>query len=334
MKKLLPILLAGCVLLGGCNNSPRGSTQIDKNSSSITGDNSNQNLLRDSENVKFKYNQPQDAAASVGIYGYANAEVSMESFLNLFSGEPSCEKETFPSGYREEYTFGNESGAILNRGGILQGVDYNTSQGFGYFFIEYDTKAPDETAEFEFISRKEITEKLSKTVKELLGMDIQIKIDAVSAERFSNDVEAHIKAAAELDDDVPKADKYGTPADYYLVSFVQSVDGVTVDGANGNAIFTAKGMELLSVHSPIKITERASESNSFIGLEGAEKLLKEKYEMLFLDDPVNVASAELAYIINDGKLKPTWKFVFADSNVEYYDAYTGKEIIFYTGEGA
>ena len=326
MKKLLPILLSGCILLGGCSNSTPDSPQNE--------DILNQNLSRDTENVKFKYDQPQNETSPVDIYNYVNTEVSLESFLELFSEEPSGEKETFPSGFRETYTFGDESGAILNRDGILQSINYNTSQGFSYLFIEYDTEVPDEIKEFDFISRNEIAEQLSKTVKELFGMDIKIKIDAVSAERFTNDVDAHIIAAAELDDEPTTAEKYGTPADYYLVSFAQTVDGVPIDGIYGNAVFTAKGMELLSVYSPITVTEKASTSDTFITLDNSEELLKDKYELIFLDAPVYVVSAELTYIINDGKLIPVWKFVFDDGNCEYYDAYTGKEIIFYVGEGA
>lgn len=326
MKKLLPILLIGCIFLGGCSNSTTDSPQKE--------DIPNQKISRNSENVKFKYEQPLNETSPVDIYSYVNAEVSMESFLELFSEEPSGEKETFPSGFRETYTFGDESGAILNRDGILQSVDYNTSQGFSYLFIEYDTEVPDEIKEFDFISRNEIAEQLSKTVKELFGMDIKIKIDAVSAERFTNDVDAHIIAAAELDDEPTTAEKYGTPTDYYLVSFAQTVDSVPIDGIYGNAIFTATGMELLSIYAPIKVTEKVLTSDTFINLDSAEQLLKDKYELIFLDNPVYVASAELTYIINDGKLIPVWKFVFDDGNSEYYDAYTGKEIIFYTGTGA
>lgn len=328
MKKLLPILLIGCVLLGGCDNSTPNS------SSTNMGESLGQNTTRDSENVKFKYNQPQNETLPVDVYNYANAEVSMESYLNLFSGKPINEKETFPSGFRETYTFGDETGAILNRDGILQSVDYNTSQGFSYLYIEYDTETPDEIKEFDFISRKEISEQLSETVKELFGMEIKIKIDAVSAERFSSDVDAHIKAAGELDDTPPTADKYGTPADYYLVSFAQAIDGVPVDGIYGNAVFTSKGMELLSVYTPIKVTEKVTTSGAFINLDSAEQLLKTKYDLLFLNDPVNVESAELTYIIYEKKLTPAWKFTFDNCNSEYYDAYTGREIIFYAGEGA
>lgn len=326
MKKLLPILLIVCILLGGCSNSTQDSPQNE--------DVLNRDLSRDSENVKFRYDRPQNEISPVGIYSYANAEVSMESFLELFSEEPSIEKETFPNGFRETYTVGDESGAILNRDGILQSVDYNTSQGFSYLFIEYDAETPDEIKEFEFISRNEIAEQLSGTVKELFGMDIKIRIDAVSAERFSSDIDTHIKAAAELDDDPPTADKYGIPADYYLVSFIQAVDGVPIDGINGNAVFTAEGMELLSIYTPVAVTEKASASDTFISLDSAERLLKDKYELLFLDEPVYVAGAELTYITNDGKLRPAWKFAFDGGNSEYYDAYTGREIIFYAGEGA
>lgn len=337
MKKLLPILLTACVLLSGCNNTTQAPLDNNKTLSGTgsTDETSKHDLIRDSENVKFKYDKPQNDQVSIGIYNYTNAEISKESFLGLYSGEPDCAKETFPNGFREEYTFGDETGSILNRDGVLQSADYNTSQGFSYLAVEYDTQSPDEKTEFEFISRKEIVDKLSETVKELLEINIQLKIDAVSAERFSKDVDAHIKAAAELDDNPPTADKYGTPADFYLVSFVQTIDGVPIEGRFGNAIFTAKGMELLSVYSPVKVSEKVPETNAFISLEGAEKLLKDKYELLFLDNPVEVESAELFYVIYEDKLTPAWKFTFADGTAEYYDAHSGKEIVVYVGgEGA
>lgn len=336
MKKgFISIFFTGCVLLSGCNNSAQNSSDAGKKSSPATDvSTDNWNMIRDTENVKFKYDQPQDAAHSADIYSYSNAEVSMESYLKLFSEEPSCEKETFPNGFREEYTFGDESGSIMNRDGILVGVDYHTSQGFSYLAVEDGTEVADETTKFDFISRKEVSEKLSLTVNELLGMDIQVKINAVTADRFSKDVETHINNVAQLDDNPPTADKYGTPADFYLVSFVQSIDGVPVVGCFGNAVFTAKGLELLSVYSPLKSTEKVSKSNEFINLDGAEKLLKDKYELLFLDEPVNVENAELTYIIADGKLTPTWKFTFFGGIIEYYDAYTGKEIVVNMGEGA
>lgn len=342
MKKKLLMLLILCVLLAGCSDNSQGDSRqegntsetLSGNTSTFSSDISNESLIRDSENVKFKYNKPQTEEISADIYNYVNSEVSTDIYLNLFSGEPSCEKETFPNGFREEYTFGDESGAIMNRDGILQSIDYNTSQGFNYLVVEDGTEVTDETTEFDFISRKEISEKLSTTVKELLGMDIKAKINAVTADRFSSDVETHINNVAQLDDNPPTADKYGTPADFYLVSFVQCIGDIPVEGRFGNAVFTAKGMELLSVYAPVKPTEKILESNTFITLDGAEKSLKAKYDLLFLDEPVEVESGELIYIINDGKLTPAWEFTFADGIIEYYDAYTGKEIVVNTGEGA
>ncbi len=331
MKKHLSLLLTACILLSGCNNSTQGSSDDNKNSSE-TGT-IDDTLNRDSENVKFKYEMAQNPQSSAGVYNYSQAEVSKDTFFKFFSGEPKCTEKDIPNGFREEYAFGDESGSIMERNGDLN-ILYSTSQGSGYFSVEYDSQSPDEKTEFEFISRKEIGDKLSETVKELLEMNIQLRIDAVSAKRFSTDVNAHIKAAAELDDNPPTADKYGTPADFYLVSFVQAIDGVPIEGRFGNAIFTAKGMEFLNVYSPVKVSEKISKTETFINLDGAEKLLKDKYELLFLDNPVEVESAELTYVIYDDKLTPAWKFTLANSVAEYYDAYSGKEIVFYTGEGA
>lgn len=329
MKKISTLLIV-CMLLTGCGASNQGENISETHSENT----SNENSIRDSENVKFKYDKPQTEQISADIYNYVNVEVSKESFLNLFSGDPSCEKETFQNGFREVYTFGDESGAILNRDGILEGVNYNTPQGFSYLAVEDGTKSADETSEFDFSSRKEISEKLTSTVKGLLGMDIKLEIDAVTAERFSKDVETHIKYAAQLDDNPPTANKYGTPSDFYLVSFVQSIDGITVEGRFGNAVFTVNGMELLSVYNPVKTAEKIPETNTFINLDGAEKLLKSKYDMLFLDEPVEVESAELTYIISDEKLTPAWKFEIPGGVTEYYNAYTGKEIVVNVGEGA
>lgn len=330
MKKKMSMLLIICMLLTGCGSANQG-----KNISGTLSENtSNENSVRDSANVKFKYNKPQTEQISADIYNYVNAEVSLEGFMDLFSGDPSCEKETFPNGFREVYTFGGESGVILNRGGILQGINYHTPQGFNCLAVEDGTEYADETTEFDFSTRKEISEKLMSAVKELLGMDIKLKIDAVTAERFSKDVETHIKYAAQLYDDPPTADKYGTPADFYLVAFVQSIDGIPVEGRFGNAVFTANGMELLSVYTPVKSAEKVPAANAFIDLDGAEELLRSKYDMLFLDDPVEVESAELTYIISGGKLTPVWEFEIPGGITEYYDAYTGKEIVVSAGEGA
>ncbi len=336
MKKLLPILLTACVLLSGCNNTTQASLDNNKTSSGTGSidDTSKHDLIRDSENVKFKYDKPQNEQIPVGVYNYSQAEASKDTFLKLFSGEPKCTEKDIPNGFREEYDLGDESGSIMERSGDLT-ILYNTSQGGGFLSVEYDAQSPDEKTEFDFISRKEIVDKLSETVKELLEINIQLKIDAVSAERFSKDVDAHIKAAAELHDTPPTADKYGTPADFYMVTFIETIDGIPIEGRFGNAIFTAKGMELLSVYSPIKVSEKVPETNAFISLDGAEKLLKDKYELLFLDKPVEVESAELFYVIYEDKLTPAWKFTFADGTAEYYNAYSGKEIVFYyPGEGA
>lgn len=335
MKKYLPILLIACVLVSGCSDNAQNNTRKDENLSSTLADNSSNILNRDSENVKFKYDIPQTEKNPVGIYKFADAEVSKDSFLKLFSGQPSCEKETFDNGFREEYTVGDETGAILNRNGILQSVRYETSQGFSYWAIEDKAESPDESTEFDFISRKEINEKLSATVKELFGeMEIQTRIDAITAERFSKDVKTHIEAAAELYDNPPTAEKYGTPADFYLVSFTQTIEGVPFDGMNGIAVFTAKGMEVINIYNPVKIVEKANADDNFINLDKAEKLLVEKYDLLLLEEPVEVNSAELTYIIVDENLAPAWKFAFPDNYFEYYDAYTGKEIVVQGGEGA
>lgn len=338
MKKrlaLFAIFAALTALLSGCSDSTQNNPSVGENLSEKISDNSSDVLIRDSENVKFKYELPQTEKNPVGIYKYADAEVSKDSFLKLFSGQPSFEKKTFDNGFREDYTVGDETGAILNRNGILQSVGYRTSQGFSYWAIEDKAKSPDESTEFDFISRKEIIEKLSATVKELFGdMEIQTKIDAVTAERFSKDVETHIEAAAEIYDNPPTAEKYGIAADFYLVSFAQTFEGVPFDGMNGIAVFTAKGMEVINIYNPVKIVEKVTAADTFINLDEAEKLLVEKYDLLLLEEPVEINSAELTYIIVDENLVPVWKFAFPDNYFEYYDAYTGKEIVAQIGEGA
>lgn len=340
MKKV-SIMLILCIFLAGCSDNSQSDSRNEGNTSETLSDNtstfsndiSNESLIRDSENVIFKYANIQNEQNAAGVYEYTKAETSKENFLNLFSGEPKCEEESIPNGFREEYSLGNESGVIMERNGDLS-VQYNTAQGEGYFSVEYDVQFSDEKTEFNFISRKEISDQLASTVNGLLGINIQTRINAVTAERFSKDVETHIKAIAELDDDPPTADKYGTPADFYLVSFVQSIDNIPVDGTYGHAIFSADGMEFMDIFNPISIGEKQTVTNPFINLDAAEKLLKAKYDLLFLDEPVEVESSELTYIINDGKLTPAWKFTFVGGIVEYYDSYTGKEIVFNTGEGA
>ncbi|MCM1166149.1 MAG: hypothetical protein NC299_15865 [Lachnospiraceae bacterium] len=337
MKKHLPLLLVGCILLGGCSNvNTQDPLNIGGNSSqTVSAENvSNINAARDSENVKFKYEKPQTEQKPVGIYNYAAAEISQDSFLKLFSGEPTCEKETFPIGFRDEYSCADEEGVIMNRNGLLS-VDYNTAQGFNCFVIAHGEEDPDRNTEFDFISRNEIAEKLTETVKNLLGIDIRITIDAVTAERFSRDAAEYVKALAELNDNPPNVEKYGTPADYYSVSITQVIEGIPIDGMTGAAVFTAAGMEYLSFYAPMKVLEKVGGGDSLIDLDGAEQLLKNKYDMLFLDSPVEVTSGELTYIVNESKLTPVWKFNFFGGLTEYYDAYTGKEIAVYAaGEGA
>ena len=341
MKKKISMMLVLCVLLAGCSDNSQSDSRHEDNTSETLSDNtstfsndiSNESLIRDSENVKFKYANTKNEQNAVGVYGYTKAETSKENFLNLFSGQPKCEEETIPNGFREEYALGDESGVIMERNENLS-VQYNTSQGESYFSVEYDAQFPDERTEFNFISREEISDKLASTIHELLEINIQTKIDAVTAERFSKDVEAHIKAIAELDDNPPTADKYGTPADFYLVTFVQTIENIPVNGTYGHAIFTADGMEFMDVFNTVNVSEKETVSDAFINLDGAEKLLKAKYDLLFLNEPVEVESGELIYIINDGKLTPAWEFTFADGIIEYYDAYTGKEIVVNTGEGA
>lgn len=341
MKKKISAMFILCVLLAGCSDNSQNNSRLENNisetlsnnTSMLSNDISNENLIRDSENVKFKYANIQNEQNVAGVYVYTKAEILKENFLNLFSGEPKCEKETIPNGFREEYAFGDESGVIMERNGDLS-VQYNSSQGENYFSVEYDAQSPDERTEFNFISRKEIFDQLASTVNALLDINIQIKIDAVTAERFSKDVEAHIKTIAELDDNPPTADKYGTPADFYLVTFVQTIENIPVDGTYGHAIFTADGMKFLDIFNPVNVSKKETISDPFTNLDGAEKLLKAKYDLLFLDEPVEVESGELTYIINDKKLTPAWKFTFVNGIIEYYDAYTGKEIVVNTGEGA
>lgn len=333
MKRKLSILVLLCVLLTGCSSNSSDNSNHDDNTLTDSSAIINENLIRDSENVKFKYTAAQNEQDNVNIYSYNEAKISKDSFWSLFSAEPKCEEISIPNGFREEYFIGDESGVIMERNGDLS-VQYNTFQGEKYFSVEYDSQFSDEKTEFDFSSRKEISDKLELIVNELLGITIQAKINAVSSEQFSKDVEAHIKNIAELDDNPPAADEYGTPADFYVVSFVQTIDGVPVNGTYGDAVFTLNGLEFLDIFNPVSCGEKISTTDLFMGLDGAEKLLKAKYDLLFLDEPVEVESGELKFIISDGKLTPAWEFTMTSGIVEYYDAYSGKEIVVNTGEGA
>lgn len=333
MKRKLSILVLLCVLLTGCSSNSSDNSNHDDNTLTDSSAIINESLIRDSENVKFKYTAAQNEQDNVSIYSYNEAKISKDSFWDLFSAEPLCEEISIPNGFREEYFIGDESGVIMERNGELS-VQYNTFQGEKYFSVEYDFQFSNEKTEFDFSSRKDISDKLESTVNELLGITIKAKINAVSSERFSKDVDAHIKNIAELDDNPPAAEEYGAPADFYVVSFVQTIDGVPVNGTYGDAVFTKNGLEFLDIFNPVSCGEKVSTSDLFMGLDGAEKLLKAKYDLLFLDEPVEVISGELKFIISDGKLTPAWEFTMTSGIVEYYDAYSGKEIVVNTGEGA
>lgn len=293
MKKLLPIMLSGCILMSGCSNSAQNVPDSGKNSSqSVIDSVSGQDAMRDSENLKFGYDRPETKEFNAGVYNYVNAELSDDDFLELFSGEPSREKETFPNGFREKFIFGDEEGSILNRDGNLL-VDYYTSQGFNFLVVEYDSQNEDKNTEFDFISRKELTEKLSSTVKNLLNIDIQIRINAVTAEQFSEDLKLHLSSMEELYETTPDAEKYGTPTDFYFVSFNQVIGGIPIEGSYGNAVFTAKGIEYLNFYNPWKLTEKSGNSNSVIDISAAEKLLKKNMSCFFLTNLLALQAASL-----------------------------------------
>ena len=346
-KNLIIISALLCVLLSGCSAAEKGKENIEPGKSNsvdlipgkASADNSNPlpETPRDSENVKFLYERPQAEQPAVGIYNCENAAVSEEIYFSLFSNIPECEKQSFPETKRriDRYKTASESGTIDYTDDVLQGASYYTEQGMNYTMVEDGNDVIDTVTEFDFISRAELSEKIKSIVRGMFGIDVEVTIDAVTADRFAADAKAHAQADAELRGTVPNVEKYGAASDFYAVSLVQKIEGVTYDGSYGSAIYTAKGLESLYVGNPVRIVSTISTNTDFITLDGAEKLLKEKYELLLLDEPDSFTKAELTYVHSDNVLTPAWKFTSEYSMDTTFDAYTGKEIVWWVpGEKA
>lgn len=337
--------LAAILLLCGCGTSgdpvlPQNSDAPPAPVSGVSADGNStyqSNAPRGSENVRFLYDIPQTEQQPVGIYNCQYADISEEKFLALFSQTPECDKKTFAETKRQisEYKNGKESGLIAYTDGVLQSAGCHTAQGLNYMAVEDGNDDSDTTTEFNFISRADLSKKIKSLMRDLFGIDVQVSINAVTADRFASDVDEHIKAAAALSDNPPSAEKYGTPADIYVISFVQTIDNIPFDGGFGNAVYTSEGLEYFHINAPMKIDSSANASADFITLDGAEKLLKEKYELLLLDEPETFTKAELTYAHSEGTLTPVWKFTAASGSETTFNAYTGKEVVWgIPGEGA
>lgn len=332
-KNLIIISAILCLLLSGCNASESGGDPGNStvgNAASEVNLTNNLNGSRDSENVKFLYEKPRLEISSPGIYSCERANAAIDKFNALFSKTPECEKRSYPETKRRINTYKTETeeGSISYTNDILDGVRYYTGQGLNFNIIESGSDVIDEITEFDFISREKLTEKIKKTVRDLLRIDVEITIDAVTKDRFAVDVQNHLDSLKDLYESAPDPDKYGEPADFYAVRITQKIDGVTYDGSYGEAIYTANGLELLSVFYPVKIGSKVNTSAEFIDIDGAENLLKQKYELLLLNEPEQIERAELTYAHSDGVMTPVWKFTAKGGVETVFDAYTGKEIVF------
>lgn len=331
-KILLSLFLAAGVLLCGCNTG---------NSTDQKADNGNERTL--SEDPYFSEEQPsdsgktQDNLTAARIYRSQAAELSADSYLKLFSSAPQCDKITVAERKmeRNEYTAEGESGTVVYIDGQLSQAGYHTNKGFKIIAVEQGSGDIDQETEFDFISRKELSQKLSDAVRDLVGIEVEMKIGAVKAEQYSEDVKSHITAAAELGSGEENADDYGSPEDFYLISFTQAIDGIPFEECFGYAVYTSAGIEFLDVNNPIKAVSEEPAGSEFMTLDKARELIKDKYDLLLLDEPVSFTDEKLIYICRDELLTPAWKFTSDKGTEEYYDAYTGREIVWGAlGEGA
>lgn len=334
ISALLCLLLSGCTAAEQAEKAENSSGKAPASGVNLTNDLSNS---RDSENVRFLYEKPQSEQHAAGIYNCKTAEISLDKYTALFSKDPECEKRSYPETKRRinRYKTGSENGTIDYTNNILQGVNYYTEQGMNYIAVEDGNEVIDTVSEFDFISRADLSKKIKSVVRGLFGVDVEVTVNAVTADRFASDASKHLQAVEDLYGSAPDIDKYGTPTDFYIVSFVQMIDGVPFDGGNGDAVYTADGLEFLSIHAPVKVGSKIDPGKEFIDLDGAEKLLKEKYGLLLLDEPELIERAELTYAHSDGVMTPVWKFTAQGSVETTFDAYTGKEIVWaFTGEKA
>lgn len=299
INKILCLLSAACIMLSACNTAksdtePNQSQSVNSNADTSTlsqdnaknTDNSDNQASapRDSENVKFLYEKPHTEQPPVGIYNGEYADISEEKYIELFSETPECDRQTYPEVKRrnDEYKSSDETGMISYTNGVFQNVNYYTKQGLNYMAVADGSGTSDTETEFDFISRDELSDKIKSIAQNLFGIDIKLTIDAVTEKRFSSEAAERLKFEAELYGNASSPDKYGAPIDFYAVSFVQTVDGVPFEGSFGTAVYSANGLEYLYIGAPIKITSAVIASTDFISLDGAENLLKEKYELLFL----------------------------------------------------
>lgn len=329
-KNLVIALTLICLMLSGCDGIGKSEDPGGKNPASGVNLTNNLSGLRNSENVKFLYEKPSLGISSPGIYSCERANAAMDKFNALFSKTPECEKRSYPETKRRisSYKTETEEGIISYTNDIMDGVRYYTGQGSNFNIIEGCSGVIDEITEFDFISRAKLSEKIKKTVHDLLRIDVEVTIDAVTKDRFSADVSKHIDSLKELYGSAPDPDKYGGPADFYAVRITQKIDGITYDGGYGEAIYTANGLELLSVFYPVRIGLKTNTSGEFIDIDGAENLLKQKYGLLLLSEPEQIEKAELIYAHSDGVMIPVWKFTAKGGAETVFDAYTGKEIVF------
>lgn len=345
MKRISALCILIVFLFSSCTNRNYPREESANATSLIESSASSNNPIETlTDGVYIAYDRSKYTNVTAPKCYYADYQEIDDKFLiNLFSSEPVFDEASamYITDSEKGYNTynGKKTGFYIMSYWTKRGNDYDT---FGtHYYKEYST-----AEELDFMPQSEIKNNLESTINKVVSTGIIFDAYTIKAENYSNNI------ANPNSDNVPPRPNFSSDekdrsegSDYYYIKARQTVDNVPIFtgragssdtgtssfGTEIRSVYTANGLEYLSIIAPYKVIKEAQTDGDFIALAKAEEIIKNKFENLLAFDPKTIETVELVYIpLHSGNsliLTPAWEFSDELGPLYRINAYTGEEII-------